>query len=62
MLFIHGDADEFVPFSMLDECYEACASTVKEKLVVEGAGHGLSASTNPDLYWKTVDTFISTYL
>ncbi len=62
MLFIHGDADEFVPFSMLDECYEACASTVKEKLVVEGAGHGLSASTNPDLYWTTVDTFISTYL
>lgn len=62
MLFIHGDADEFVPFSMLDECYEACASTVKEKLVVEGAGHGLSASTNPDLYWETVDTFISTYL
>ena len=62
MLFIHGDADEFVPFSMLDECYEACASEVKEKLVVEGAGHGLSASTNPDLYWTTVDTFISTYL
>ena len=62
MLFIHGDADEFVPFSMLDECYEACASTVKEKLVVESAGHGLSASTNPDLYWETVDTFISTYL
>ena len=59
MLFIHGDADEFVPFSMLDECYEACASTVKERLVVEGAGHGLSASTNPDLYWTTVDTFIS---
>ena len=62
MLFIHGDADEFVPFSMLDECYKACASTVKEKLVVEGAGHGLSASTDPDLYWTTVDTFISNNL
>ena len=59
MLFIHGDADEFVPFSMLDECYEACASAVKEKLVVEGAGHGLSASTDPELYWETVDAFIS---
>ena len=59
MLFIHGDADEFVPFSMLDECYEACASAVKEKLVVEGAGHGLSASTDPELYWETVDAFVS---
>ena len=58
MLFIHGDADAFVPFSMLDECYDACASEVKEKLVVEGAGHGLSASTNPDLYWSTVDAFL----
>ncbi len=59
MLFIHGDADEFVPFSMLDESYEACASAVKERLVVEGAGHGLSASTDPALYWGTVDAFIS---
>ena len=58
MLFIHGNADEFVPFSMLDECYDACASEVKEKLVVESAGHGLSASTNPDLYWSTVDAFL----
>ena len=59
MLFIHGDADEFVPFSMLDECYDACASDVKEKLVVEGAGHGLSASTDPELYWSTVDAFLA---
>ena len=62
MLFIHGDADTFVPFSMLDECYDACASAVKEKLVIEGAGHGLSASTDPELYWSTVDAFVSNYL
>lgn len=59
MLFIHGDEDDFVPFSMLDECYEACASEQKEKLVVPGAGHGLSASTDPELYWSTVDAFVS---
>ena len=62
MLFIHGDEDAFVPFSMLDECYEACASEVKEKLVVSGAGHGLSASTDPDLYWGTVDDFLTRHL
>ncbi len=59
MLFIHGDEDAFVPFSMLDECYDACASEEKEKLVVPGAGHGLSASTDPDLYWGTVDDFLA---
>ena len=62
MLFIHGDADTFVPFSMLDECYDACASEQKEKLVVEGAGHGLSASTDPELYWSTVDAFVAAHL
>ena len=62
MLFIHGDEDTFVPFSMLDECYGACASEEKEKLVVEGAGHGLSASTDPELYWSTVDAFLEKHL
>ena len=62
ILFIHGDADTFVPFSMLDECYDACASEQKEKLVVEGAGHGLSASTDPELYWSTVDAFVAAHL
>lgn len=62
MLFIHGDEDDFVPFSMLDECYEACASEQKEMLVVPGAGHGLSTSTDPELYWGTVDAFVGRYL
>lgn len=59
MLFIHGEEDTFVPFSMLDECYEACGSAVKERLAVPGAGHGLSASTDPELYWGTVDDFLA---
>lgn len=37
MLFIHGDQDTFVPYSMLDQNYEACASKVKQKLTVHGA-------------------------
>lgn len=62
MLFIHGDADDFVPFSMLDEVYDACASEDKEKLVVEGAGHADSASTDPELYWSTVDDFVARHV
>lgn len=60
-LFIHGDQDTFVPFSMLDELYDKATSN-KEKLVITGAGHAQSHLINPDLYWKTVDRFIETYL
>ena len=58
MLFIHGDADTFVPYEMLDTVYNACASPVKQKLVVQGAPHGGSCSTDPELYWSTVDGFL----
>lgn len=60
-LFIHGNADDFVPFDMLESIYEA-ASCEKEKLIVEGAGHGLAFSVNPELYWKTIGDFIEKYL
>ena len=62
MLFIHGDADTFVPFSMLDVVYEACASAEKEKLVVHDAAHGAAADTDPELYWDTVITFVGKYI
>lgn len=62
MLFIHGSADTFVPFWMLDRVYEACASPVKERLVIEGAGHGLSSVTDPDRYWGTVGAFLVRHL
>ena len=59
MLFIHGDADTFVPYSMLDQNYEACASKVKQKLTVHGAAHAKSAEVDPQLYWSTVDSFLA---
>ena len=62
MLFIHGDADTFVPFSMLDVVYEACASGEKEKLVVHDAAHGAAADTDPQLYWDTVTAFVGKYV
>ena len=62
MLFIHGDTDTFVPFSMLDVVYEACASPEKEKLVVHDAAHGTAADTDPELYWSTVTAFVGKYI
>jgi len=43
VLFIHGDDDRFVPCSMSQKNYEACASE-KELYIVPKAGHGLSFS------------------
>ena len=60
-LFIHGSSDELVPYSMLGELY-AAAACEKEKLTVEGAGHALSSSVAPTLYWRTVEDFIAKYL
>lgn len=57
ILFIHGSADEFVPFYMHDELYEAAACP-KQKLVVYGAVHAQSSELEPELYWNTVFDFI----
>ncbi len=60
-LFIHGDRDDFVPFWMLHPIYEA-ASCEKQKLIVGGALHAVSAVLNPELYWSTVEEFINKYI
>lgn len=62
MLFIHGDADDFVPYSSLQTNYDACASSDKQMLTIEGAGHGMSASIDPDLYWSSVDAFVDAHI
>lgn len=55
-LFIHGDKDDFVPFHMMDELYEACTAP-KKKVVVEGAVHARAYHTNVELYEKSLDWF-----
>ncbi len=60
-LFIHGDKDDFVPFFMLDKLYEAAACE-KEKFVVEGAAHAVSAMVAGEIYTQTVKDFISKYV
>lgn len=62
MLFIHGTEDVFVPFWMLNRVFDACASPQKERLAIEGAGHGLSSTVDPDRYWSTVGSFLQRHL
>ncbi|MDR4162790.1 alpha/beta hydrolase, partial [Bacillus paranthracis] len=61
MLFIHGDADTFVPSEMLDEVYTA-AKLEKEKLLVPGAGHGEAEKVDSNKYWNTVWKFVGKYI
>lgn len=57
-LFIHGLSDGFIPASMARELFEACTAPEKRLLMVAGAGHALSAQTDPDLYFATVFGFL----
>ncbi len=58
MFFVHGDADDYNPFYMLDEVYEADACDKKEKLVIERARHTDSSFAEPERYWDSVWSFI----
>lgn len=60
ILFIHGENDALVPFSMFDALYEA-ASCEKQRLSVPGAAHAESEEADPELYWGTVDSFAARY-
>lgn len=61
ILFIHGDKDDFVPYKMMDELYNA-VNCEKEKLTVKDAGHAKASKVDPNLYWYTVDNFINKYM
>ncbi|WEV47526.1 alpha/beta hydrolase [Bifidobacterium sp. ESL0690] len=58
MLFIHGSADDFVNPASLDRNFRACASPIKQKLMIPGAAHAMSASIDPERYWKNVTAFV----
>lgn len=61
MLFIHGDKDDFVPYSMLAEVY-AATNGPKEKYVVRGAQHAKSLGTDPATYQQKVTEFLNKYV
>ena len=58
MLFIHGDADDFVPFKHLQINYDAKVNGYKEKWEVPGAVHANSYARYPEEYKARVKSFI----
>jgi len=56
VIFIHGDSDDFVPFSMSERLYDACI-TKKELVAIEGAAHGVSYPTDKERYVEALRDF-----
>ena len=62
ILMIHGEADTFVPFFMLQRIFDAAASKEKQMLAIPGAGHGTACCADPDRYWETYYAFADRYI
>lgn len=60
ILFIHGEADGFVPFYMCGRLYDACVSE-KFRLTVPGAAHAVSAAQDGKAYSAAVTAFTGRY-
>ena len=61
MLFIHGDADTFVPTWMVHPLYEAKPQP-KELWIVPGAEHAVAYKENPEAYTRKVSDFVRKYI
>lgn len=61
ILLIHGEADNFVPYFMLDELMEA-ANEPKEAYRVPGAKHGGAFNADPEKYTAVITDFVNKYL
>lgn len=57
VLFIHGDADTFVPSWMCDKIYQSCASK-KQKLIIKGASHAEAYYKDTAAYERAVNSFL----
>ena len=55
-IFFHGDDDDYVPWEMSQENYDACTSR-KELVIIPGAGHGLSFPVDKPTYLKALGDF-----
>ena len=58
LMIMHGDEDDFVPFSMCHEIFDAIPGE-KTLLTVKNAGHGMSYFVETERYEKTLREFES---
>ena len=59
ILFIHGDADDFVPTYMVHKLYESKDEKLRQIYIVEGAGHALSYPNAGVKYERVLTGFLA---
>lgn len=59
MLFIHGDRDKFVPYSMLRHLYDAKQNGRKDIFVAKGSVHAMAYRDHHEEYTRKVKDFLS---
>ena len=59
VLFVHGKADTFIPYSTSEELYNACP-TEKQLLLIDNCGHG-AAQLGGDEYFDHIFAFVDKY-
>ncbi len=57
IIFLHGDADTFVPFDMSVQNFNACTSEKKELIKIENAAHGIAFLENQEKYLNSLTSF-----
>lgn len=62
LLLLHGTEDDFVPTYMSEANYKASAAPVKRKLIVPGAGHGMSYLVDQNRCQQELRDFVDTVL
>ncbi|MCQ2475075.1 MAG: alpha/beta hydrolase [Clostridia bacterium] len=60
-LFVHGEADKFVPYEMCKPLYEACSAPEKRMLSVPNAFHASAIYFDYDKYKQTLEEFVGKY-
>lgn len=58
ILFIHGDKDGLVPYSMMSQLYDAANAPGKERMTIPGAAHAAAKNTMPRAYFGQVFDFL----
>lgn len=61
IIFIHGDKDDFVPYSMMEKLYNATSSP-KEKITIKDAEHAKGVIQDSETYWNSIINFLGKYL
>lgn len=57
VIFAHGLTDDFVPWEMSRENFDACASKQKHLCTIDNCGHGLAYVIDPEGYKNALKTF-----